>query len=245
LLADGSVFATPTLNLSLTNSVVSFNGNSSSFDGTGFVLRVGTSDASTSISDTGEFASDGRGGVIANVSNNMFAGNFGDDVIFESFVSTVDPATTAGTWDDMDDADPTNDVFTVTSYESDPLARLDLTFVGNTGDSADVTRFGAFYNNDEPEFKSRTTAQDPGGPFSSGTRSRNAQRLASRDAPFDAPGVNFGGSQNFLYPGVGDSTFRRTAGSNTMDFGSADLFTDTITLGGATGELDFEWGIVP
>ena len=261
LAADGAVTATPTLNLSVRNSAITGNGNTSTFASTGLVLRVGSSDGSTSFADPGGFASDGRGGVIATITNNTFGGNFGEDVFIEGFTSTVDPATTGGAWTDQNtaDRDPANDVFTPTGFRADPLARLDLIFTGNTGDSANVARSGASYNNAEAVFKSRTTAQDNAtdaggffppaddpGPFASGTRARNAQRLAAREinafGDFTSPALSIGASDLFLYPGVGLSTFRRTAASTTAGFTTSDIFTDSVLLGIGFGELPFEWG---
>ncbi len=242
LLANGSVFATPILDFTLTATNVLDNGLSSGFDGTGLVMRVGTSDGSTSVTDNGGFVSNGlgvltgRGGVLAHVQNNTFGGNFGEDVIVESFVSTADPNITGGTWDAV--------TFNPTGYQSDPLARLDLYFEGNTGDSTDVTRTGAFYNTDEPVFKSRLTTQTPGGPFTSGTRDRNAQRQAFRGGAFAAPLVS-PDLGTFLYPGVGVSTFRTSAASSTAGFTEpgTDSFIDMIPIPGAVvGELPFGWG---
>jgi hypothetical protein len=264
---------------------------------TGLVLRVSTSDANTQALDgnAGSFQNDGgfatnltnatftgnvtnanvvRGGVGANVDSNQFVGQFGADVTFEGFVSTNAPPTTVGTWTDQNDSPRlpgTADVFTITSYTQDPLARLDLRFVGNTGDGAIVTRSSessAFFNNDEPVFKSRTVGQDgndpPGnpsntgttgddnGPFNSGTRRRNITRLADNTGAFDRPtlvgsvvDVSFNG---FLYSGVGGSTFRRTSSSNIAGFTpnpQNTSFTTTVNQGGAVGETNFGWDIIP
>jgi len=239
--ADGNVDHASLLRIDMDGNTVAANGLNSGFSSTGLVVRVGTMDATTSINDPGGFVSDGfgnftgRGGVIMNVTNNGFSGNFGDDVFFESFVSTVTPATTAGTWGAT--ADPT----AITTFRGDPLARLDLTFTGNVGDAANVTNLGASYNNAEDVFKSRTNTQSPPnqGPFTSGTRRRNAQRLASRTAPFDNPNPGV----NFLYPGVGESTFRVSAGSDTLGFGISDGFGSAVGFGGSIfGELPFTWG---
>ena len=217
LLADGSVFAKPLLNLTIDGNMIDSNGqthNSGDFIGaTGIVLRVGTSDATDSISssfngtDRGGFASDGRGGVVASITNNMFSGQYGADVTFQPFISTEDPATTVGTWTDQNEQprDDTNNVFSVSTYVQDPLARLDLTFTGNTGDGLLATNSRAstaFYNNDESEFKSRgitgvstdtdadgapnfPAVPDDNGPFTSGTRpqcdSLDVSRRASPD----------------------------------------------------------------
>ena len=104
------------------------------------------------------------------------------------------------------------------------MARLDLVFgVGanaNIFNSVDLNRNGAFYNNDESVFKSRTANQDDGtddgaddnGPFNSGTRNRNAQRLAARNVGLGGtplpPQLTIGDSDSFLFAGLGQSTFR-------------------------------------
>ncbi|WP_437203185.1 right-handed parallel beta-helix repeat-containing protein [Planctomicrobium sp. SH664] len=252
--ADGSIFANPQLVFGFDSNTVINNGLGSGFDGSGLVIRVGTSGASTAANayeSAGQFVSNGlgftaanltgAGGVLASVTNNNILGHPGADVLFESFVSTVTPDTTGGTWD-LVDYDPTG-------YQQDPVARFDLNFVGNTGDDVDVTRFGAFFENDESVFKSRTDAQDPAGPFTSGTRGRNAQRLAGRTGIFAPPLVNTvgagGNSSDFQYSGVGVSTFRVSAPSNTAGFGSGDNFGSTVPLGAGIGELPFSWGVIP
>ncbi len=268
LLEDGSVFARPLLNLIVDGNDFNSNGasNSSPFNATGLVLLVGTSDASNSFSDPGGFAGGGRGGVIATVSGNTFSGNFAADVTFAPFISTVDPATTSGDWTDQadDPPDPSNDQFLINpGYQSDPLARLDLTFQNNTGNgliAANSLAGTAFYNNDESVFKSRVTAptQSPGGPFNSGTRARNATRLAFRGGAFSAPALQIIGttgqdSDDFLYPGVAPnstplnvnngSTFRVDATGNS--FSSGTSFTTGIFVGADVGELPFVWGLLP
>ncbi len=242
LLSGGNVFNNPILDLVVNDSTITNNGVASPFSGTGLVVRVGTSGATTDHTDPGGFVSDGlggltgRGGVLGTVTDNTFGGNFGVDALFESFTSTVDP-TTGTTWDAV--------TFDPTGYQSDPLGRFDLTFTGNTGDSTDVTNEGAFYANADPVFKSRDTAQAPAGPFDvGGARRRNAQRLADRAGAFIAPLVS-PDLGTFLYPGVGASTFRVSAGSNTAGFTGvgSDSFLDAVFLPGAIfGELPFTWG---
>jgi hypothetical protein len=291
------------------------NGSGSGFDTTGLVVRVGTSDALTSynlqtlLGDDGGFVTNGdggdgvfdigdltfRGGIAANVTNNQFSGQFGNDVTFQSFVSASTGAstpfgfggtlgavtTTAGVWTDQNEnpPNPANDVFDVDAWVQDPLARLDLNFTGNTGLSLNVTRQGAAYNNDEPVFKSRTTGQDTvapfdnSGPFTSGVRRRNAQRLLARDVADFPPGGKldpqlttpgtggtFGTSDDFLYPGMGTSTFRTTATSETFGFTAGDTFfydtdpfdqttfdSNGIGFPGANifGENPFGWSLTP
>jgi hypothetical protein len=189
-------------------------------------------------------------------------------VLIVSFVSSAAPLTTAGDWADQNEAppDPTNDVFQIDAFQADPLARLDLVFTGNTGEETDVTRVGAFYDNDEQEFKSRIGTNpatiSPVGPFLVGTRQRNAQRLAARN-------VNIGGTllppnvnpvaAGFLYPGMGQSTFRVSAASNTLGFGAGDAFAldgnpyvDVLDANGLLNggnfpfdDMPFGWSLLP
>lgn len=207
LAADGNINAAPRLTFNMNNNTVLGNGIGSTASTTGLILRVGSSDGNYGAFTDGGFASEGFGGVIATITNNTFHGNLGDDIYFDSYTSTDPPGNTTGTWDAT--------TFTINSYQGDPLSRLDLTFTGNTFDSADVngttglgggTTNSAFYNNPEGDFKSRlNTATDPG-PFASATRQRNAQRLAARlGLPPATPG---GASNSFLYAGIGQSTFR-------------------------------------
>jgi hypothetical protein len=235
LLADGAVNVTPDMVLDLQFNEIANNGSPGSFPSSGLVLRVGTSN-SAGLDLTGDGAAGvgsaglaGNGRVNARVVNNTFGGNFGSDVLVESFTSTVDPIQTAGTWDTT--------TFNVTAMQRDPLARLNMVFRGNTGDALDVTRgqsdtlaggdpsVGASYSNDETNFKSRINTLDPAGPFTSGTRRRNAQRLASNAPPFSAPGTP-AGAAGFAYDGVGASTFRIESDFNVSGFtgGGSDTF---------------------
>lgn len=234
--ANGAIGATPFLTFGLGNSRVNQNGQvPGTFGGSGLVMRVGTTRGGDGFATPGGFATGGNGGVVANVLNNAeMTGNFGADVIFQSFTSTVDPNTTGGAWTDQNEnpRNGANDLFTpAANFQSDPLARLDLVFQNNTGDELDVTRTGASYNNSEAVFKSRTQNQDNAtdggadddGPFGSGTRLRNAQRLAARnvDAFFNAgqklnPDLSIGASDAFLFSGLGQSTFRVNQSGNSF-----------------------------
>ncbi|WP_068848594.1 right-handed parallel beta-helix repeat-containing protein [Planctopirus hydrillae] len=276
LAADGSIFNTPTLVLNINTNEITANGrisdSSQVFDTTGLVVRVGTADGGNGFTDAGGFA-DTRAGVVASVTNNIFGGHFGADVTFESFVSTVTPNTTGGAWSDQNTnpRDPTNDVFTPSGYQSDPLARLDLIFTGNSGEGIIATRTGAFYNNNESVFKSRTITQDnntdggadDNGPFTNGTRERNAQRQANRtNLP---PTLVIGTSPTFLFPGMGASTFRVNANVNQLSGGNTGFagtpfifdvdpyndFTDANGIStappGPSGvdTMPYGWGVLP
>lgn len=216
LLANGLTTVSPDLVLDFNRNTVMANNNLGTFSGGGLVLRIGSNNGGDINSYFGAESTgalpvpqgvgaiagglfDGNGRVNARIVDNLFGSQLGDDVLIEGFQSTVNPTASAGTWDAM--------TFIVTAYESDPLARLNLAFRGNVGDSLDVNRLGASYNNAEGVFKSRLITAVPGGPFTSATRERNAQRIPSRAADFSAPffSPDFG---VFQYPGVGVSTFR-------------------------------------
>ncbi|WP_296451369.1 leishmanolysin-related zinc metalloendopeptidase [Rubinisphaera sp.] len=251
LAQDGSIFANAFMNFSITADP-GFNGNGQSqiinnalgdsYNGGGLVFRVGTTGAVSNLTRPFENANsvDPRdlGGLVASIDNTNMMGNNGVDFWMHTFTSTVNPATTGGAWTDQNTnpRDPANDVYTPSGYQQDPLARIEIVSLSNlTGQSADVfgaSRAGgttdnqnfAFYNNNEPIFKSRTQGQDNGtdgglddnGPFNSGTRSRNATRLPARttfvtmtplppDLTIIDPPLN---SDNFLFPGVGESTMQ-------------------------------------
>jgi hypothetical protein len=278
LVADGNVEATGNVLFNMTNNQILDNGAGSAFDGTGLVLRIGTSDGGIDdYEDEGGFA-DTRAGVIANVNDNIFAGARGADFYAESFASTLDPATTVSSdgWEDQNDnpRNAANDDFDVDRYFTDPLARMDLTMRNNSFLEISATNVGAFYDNTEAVFKSRTQNQDgndppgPGGddngPFSNatgGNRERNAQRLAGRfDLP---PGLVIGDSEDFLFPGMGESTFRVNSDvntANTFTFGNlpfifdADPYVDQFSangiIRGGTGQafldrMPYGWGTLP
>ena len=181
-------------------------------DGSGFGQTIGVG---------ANNATFGNGRMNARVINNTFEGNLGDDVFIQSFSSTnvANLTTTAGTWDDM--------TFTVMAYESDPLARLNLVFRGNTGNSLNVTNVGAFYDNAEGTFKSRTVmmAPQPSGPFQNAGRRRNSQRVPARGdivtglPPFGPPDNGL-----FQYPGTGASTFRIESDFDVSGFQAGDTF---------------------
>ncbi len=244
LAADGNLFHDVFLEMNMDNNQILANGFSSGFGTTGLVVRVGTTNGSTSSTNAGGFASDGAGnftnsGVIMSVTNSTLTGNFGSDVFFQSFTSTVDPAATAGTWG------ATTDPTAITTFQSDPLARMDLLWDTNTIISADVNNTGAFYNNADT-FKSRlnTTSVPFDGPFTSTTRRRNAQRQAAR-----IPNLNDPGAGTFLYSGTGASTFRVDSSGDTGIFIlDGDPYNTTgdangVNFGGTiTGELPFGWG---
>lgn len=250
---QGSVFNDPRLAINVDGNLIRDNGLMSTFDGAGLVIRGGTSDSSTNIADNGGFASTGfdtvsgilranrfnslRGGIASSITNNRFSGNFGDDIYFDIFNSTVGPNTTGGAWTDQN-TNPRNngnDVFNPSGFQTDPLVRWDANVVGNTGDGISVLNFnqgggGAAdsvfdpnFDNPEAVFKSRTQNQDNGtdggaddnGPFANNQagRVRFGTRQAGRGGAFASPTLSIGNSDNFLFPSLGASTLRVTSGT--------------------------------
>ncbi|MCA9092526.1 MAG: right-handed parallel beta-helix repeat-containing protein [Planctomycetaceae bacterium] len=254
---DGAVTARPDVVMDLQYNRIQGNGALSSHFGTGVVLYVGTSGGGLNAPFfDGELGSDtlaGNGRVNARIVNNEFGGNAGSDFYVQSFTSTVDPVTTQATWAGAD-VNPS----AFTAFQNDPLARLNMVFRGNTGDGIEATTSGIFgasneaawYDNDESNFKSRVNTNTPPGPFQSGTRRRNAQRLgADLNIPFAAT--------NFSYPGTGLSTFRIESDVDISGFTSGIGFIldgspvppnySGATLPGSLGPFDetpYGWGSV-
>ena len=239
----------------------------------GMVVRIGTTDGGYEYLSNGGFANESeiitnptdgfvfgtapmsgrlgsiQGGVDMLLAGNKFGGNFGSDLYFESFTSTLDPDETTGTWENQDLTDMDQEfILLFQNYTGDPLARLDLTIVDNIIPTADPTNPGAFYDNDEADFKSRVfnnmntnPAEVDNGPFGSAVRYRHAQRTAIRlypeatvdliartvdiTTPDEASDILNPVEPNadgfiFRFPGLGDSTFR----VNVSDLDAADLF---------------------
>lgn len=287
LAADGALVYDPILELRITNNQIIGNGLNSPMSGTGLVIRVGTSGGGTdyNYNNPGGFASNGAalavngspfgqstffGGVTAVVDSNTFGGNFGNDIYFNSFVSTVPVPTTQGTWD--------QNQFTITgAYQADPLSRFDLYFRNNVTDPGATDFLGvegaaaigpspyttrdpsqvAFYNNAEGIFKSRQNpptivAPNIPGPFINADRARNATRQAGRLPGYDAPLV--GPGLDFLYPGIGASTWRVSTDSIgsyfqygvNVDFApytnTGDAVGQSLVPIGNNGELPFGFG---
>lgn len=294
LASNGGITSTPFLNFTMTNSTVNNNGQvAGNIGGSGLVMRVGTTRGGDGTTAAGGFATGGNGGVVANVTGNTLLGNFGADVLFESFVSIGNSGNSGTSWTDQNEnpRNGANDVYNPAGYQSDPLSRLDLTFSNNTGEELDVTRLGAFYNNSDPNFKSRLDTAfggpdtnvdggaDDNGPFGVATRHRNAQRLAARNVDFFGnaggqiqPDLTIGGSDSFLFPGLGASTFRvndQTTANNVfglgdtffMDdlagdpFGNPAIYDSILDAGGVFNGgspantifdvMPFGWGLLP
>ncbi|MGE4001463.1 MAG: hypothetical protein AB7I48_14715, partial [Planctomycetaceae bacterium] len=261
---NGLVGPSVRLNMEMhANEVIANGSEVADFPATGLVVRVGTTDGGFDWTFPGGFATSGFnpedlngdgildndldgdgyldsvepvfGGIAMSVTHNLFDGNFGDDILFHSFRSTVNPVTSAGTWTgptfDMMTGMITNPgMFTIMAYQSDPLSRLDLIFTENRFNSVEANNLdatvatfdepGAYYNNAEAVFKSRIIMpmNTAPGPFVDGARGRNATRLASRyltgPFPLDPNPANPPDFGQFLYPGMGNSTFRVRGGDN-------------------------------
>ena len=250
LLANGAVNRTPYFNIRLRDNSIVGNGQVIQTNNAGgLVFWVGTADAIDSESLLGIAPTLAqqldRAKVTAEITGNLFAGNWGDDIFIESFVSTNDPATTNGTWDQNN--------FTLNNLVRDPLARMDIVrFRNNYGDSlaldGSTLNAPAFYNNAEGTFKSRLNTANPAGPFTSATRRRNATRLATREGAYNTPaGPGNGGI--FVYDGVGDSfqdsAFRvENAADDSAAFFTNNGFGFNAVKGynnAIVGELPFYW----
>ncbi|MBM4076000.1 MAG: hypothetical protein FJ267_10185 [Planctomycetes bacterium] len=206
--------------------------------------------------------------------------------MFHSFVSTGDPNTGTAWQEDTTFPPPVppTATFDPTGYESDPLSRFDLYFRGNVYDAGSIDTVGAdlvdstltngflgrnpalvaFYNNSDGVFKSRLNtiaAPDLPGPFDNAERARNATRQASRLPGYNAPvGVGLVGN-TFLYPGMGQSTWRANTADPSFVFdavpfvdtgnpitgttGSANPFGNFLSDIGNNGEQPYSWGTLP
>ncbi|MFG0333465.1 MAG: beta strand repeat-containing protein, partial [Maioricimonas sp. JB049] len=143
----GAIDTNNNIDLTLMNTAIVGNGTNtgvSADDRNGVWIRVGTSSF---------------GAVNATVDQNFMSGNGNVDFVTQSFTATPDPNVAS---------QYTNGA----NFTADPVARLGLLMTDNTGDTADVTRFGATYNNAD-QFKS------PAAIFNSTSRLRNAQRFAT------------------------------------------------------------------
>ena len=256
LTAAGGVGNSPDLMLNFDTNVVEDNGVGSSLTGTGIVIRVGTSlGESTSLTGgfpipsyiardpSGDTAQEGglgesfgpgvasndghwtkgNGRINARMTNNFFEGNFGNDFLIEAYVSTEDPPATSGTWNSSE--------FTVNSFTSDPLSRMNLVFDGNEGNGMNPnTILVPFYDNAEDDFKSRMTNKTPAGPFPAGDRERSACNIPWRSTPYLSsppmlPPVADIIGEVFQFPGMGvESTFRVQTGFDTAGTGANDQF---------------------
>ncbi|MEP3481103.1 MAG: PKD domain-containing protein [Fuerstiella sp.] len=216
----------------------------------GIVIRVGTADQTQTFRQTvaATAAELGQSGIDAEIFRNSFDGNFGADVYFDNFVSAV-----------PDQSGSFFDINTAPQYlwnvgGRDPLARFDLSFRENTGNSLDVINGFAFLDNDELLFKSRAANgaafPNPDGPFGNIGRSRNATRtigFSTNVGAFpDSQAFTFVPGGGFAYDGLGTPTWRiesdfdfNNFSQTSPIFGLSDFF-DQVSLGGF-GELPYQW----
>lgn len=224
-------------NVNGTGLVVLTAGVSSGVDNTGAgTLRGGeNSFAATYPNEVGRNSGDplqGNGRINLRINDNAFEGNFGNDVSIIPYVAVIPPQTQVsgdnGSW-----PVPPGSFF-IAEMWMDPLSRVNVVMTGNTGNGLDVIRTAPDYNNEEQWFKSRTPRGS--GPHSSGTRPRNATRLAADGAPFNpTPGYSF------VYPGIDErrqgglvpqpTTFRVEAGFDRSGTTAGFAFFDPAAPG--------------
>lgn len=222
----------------------------------GLVVRVGTAH-SFGRSNIGNAGFElGLSGIDAEVWKNSFDGNFGADVYFDSFTSDVP--------DKSNDHFHTGDTpqYRWNRGYRDPLARLDLSFRENTGNSLDVVNGFAFLDNDEEVFKSRWSngpafPNDEGWsspPIQEEGRFRNATRtLGFFDVVGNTPSFQFpldpAPGLMFAYDGWGTPTWRVESDFDFFNFpqtstisGHSDFF-DVIELGNGfyNAEEHYQW----
>lgn len=209
----------------------------------GLVIRVGTADTLGFQERPNTDQELSLAGIDAEVWKNSFDGNFGADVYFDNFVSAVPDR--AGSHFNL----TTSPNYRWITGTRDPLARLDLVFRENEGNSLDVINGFAFLDNNESLFKRRTGGSE-GGPFLTPNEKRNATRTLGfnnvvGDDPRNALLWGFSGAQQidpaflgfFAYDGWGTPTWRV---ESDFDFNNFDdtspifglsSFYDTVNLG--------------
>lgn len=236
----------------------------------GLVIRAGTVDSVGTLLAANAGFELGQSGIDAEVWKNSFDGNFGADVYFDNFTSSVAPQS----FSNFNDGD--NPDFLWNQGYRDPLSRLDISFRENVGNSIDVVNGFAYQDNWEPEFKSRDQIassapnhvhdnNDDGHWVTRGgvaSRKRNMTRTIGRDDdligdvpgshPFTAVGIDWS------YDGTGTSTWRIESdfvdpltGINTNTFpqsSSTDGFSNFFTVVGLAntqpffqGQFDYQW----
>ena len=174
----------------------------------------------------------GLSGIDAEVFRNSFDGNVGADVYTDSFTSQVPRKTIMNVWN------PTEGILWPFDGYRDPLARLNMSFRENTGNSLDLTNGFAFLDNWEFDYKRRNIDPlDPPGNFSGTGFFRNQTRTIGRWKGFPSFGNAMGDDftneiyynefftkggvfvGNYSYDGLGTSTFRVESDFNTSSFG--------------------------
>ncbi|MFO0425530.1 MAG: hypothetical protein ACK526_03110 [Planctomyces sp.] len=203
----------------------------------------------------------GLSGIDAEVFRNHFDGNVGADVYTDSFTSQV-PAQTQMRFGDGADPFPFNwyDPAARQGYR-DPLARLNMSFRENEGNSLDLLNGFAFLDNHEPDYKRRQVGKTPPGDFIGVGFFRNQQRTIGM---FNDIGDNFtteryyrgffndGNPPTFRgyysYDGHGTSTFRVESDFDTNNFsqtspslGFSDFY-DTMELNVTSPNVQWDTG---
>ena len=207
----------------------------------GLVIRAGSVDTvGRDLTFANPVRELGESGIDAEVVGNTFNGNFGSGVYIDQFVSGV-PEQSQGRFQ----TDENDNIFLWSQGARDPLARIDLVFRENSGNSLDVMNGFAFFDNDEHYFKSRhigpvnspphdhvhVPSTNPPGDAHLGTRARNLTRTTStRDHIMGALPLDFDVNpidiQLWAFDGYGTPTLRVEP---DYDF---DQFTQTSTIQG-------------
>ncbi|MFO0977216.1 MAG: ubiquitin-activating E1 FCCH domain-containing protein [Planctomycetaceae bacterium] len=219
----------------------------------GLVVRVGTAESIGTIRGPSTANELTLSGVDAEVLSNQFDGNFGADVYFDNFVSQISPQ--AGTRFEI-----SAPLLIFDRGYRDATSRFDLVFRGNTGNSLDVINGFAFYDNQEPFFKSRLNdgqgGNNPNGSFTDAGRKRNGTRTLGtqffNDISIDPASIILIGEDGttvwgpWTYDGLGTTTWRV---ESDFDFNNFSLtnptlgfssFYDTVNLGGQGG-IAYQW----
>jgi len=208
----------------------------------------------------------GESGIDAEVVGNTFNGNFGSGVYIDQFVSGV-PEHSQGRFQ----AEENGDSFLWSQGARDPLARIDLVFRENSGNSLDVMNGFAFFDNDEHYFKSRHigpvdspphdhehVATDPPGDAHLGTRARNLTRTTStRDHIMGAFPLDLNVDpidiQLWAFDGYGTPTLRVEPDYDFDQFDQTgtiqgfSTFEDTVSLPNSdsttslSGTVEYQW----
>lgn len=231
----------------------------------GLVVRVGTVDSVGRLRVANPELELAQSGIDAEVLDNTFNGNFGASAFFDAFTSAL-AWQSQGEFDD----DTANHAVGIDWDQGtrDPLARFDLVFRGNQGNSLDVVNGFAFQDNEEDYFKSRHPLNStsppsdhahggntltPGGHFLRGVPGgTDRARIGTRTAGFfnvvgQVPGSTYQGTPfEWSYDGHGTPTWRVESDYDFNNFAQTSTtqgfstFHDTVILDNS-GFYEYQW----